>query len=63
VPFIVTEKVRHGSVMARTPSYLGVVLEENLPAGYRGQARLEKEHRYYFTGSRGAGGDTGKKTR
>ena len=50
VPFIVTEKVRHGSVMARTPSYLGVVLEEDLPVGYRGQARLEKEHRYYFTG-------------
>jgi tRNA A37 methylthiotransferase MiaB len=61
VPFIVTEKVRSGSVMARTPSYLGVVLGEELPVGYRGQARLEKEHMYYFSGNRGAGG-TGKKT-
>jgi tRNA A37 methylthiotransferase MiaB len=55
VPFIVTEKVRQGSVMARTPSYLGVVLGGDLPVGYRGQARLEKEHRYYFSGSRVAG--------
>jgi threonylcarbamoyladenosine tRNA methylthiotransferase CDKAL1 len=61
VPFVVTEKVRSGSVMARTPSYLGVVLGEELPVGYRGQARLEKEHMYYFSGNRGAGG-TGKKT-
>jgi hypothetical protein len=47
--------------MARTPSYLGVVLGEELPVGYRGQAHLEKEHMYYFSGNRGAGG-TGKKT-
>ena len=61
VKFVVTEKVRSGSVMARTPSYLGVVLDEEFPVGYRGQARLEKEHMYYFSGNRGAGG-TGKKT-
>ncbi len=60
VQFVVTEKIRNGSVMARTPSYLGVVLDENLSVGCTGQARLQKEHMYYFSGNRGAG-DTGKK--
>jgi threonylcarbamoyladenosine tRNA methylthiotransferase CDKAL1 len=53
--FIVTERVRNGSVMARTPSYLGIVLHEDLPIGCTGKARLEKEHRYFFTGTREAG--------
>jgi MiaB-like tRNA modifying enzyme len=61
VQFMVTEKIRHGSVMARTPSYLGVVLDNDLPVGCTGQAHLEKEHMYYFSGNRGAG-DTGEKT-
>jgi MiaB/RimO family radical SAM methylthiotransferase len=56
--FIVTERIRKGSVMARTPSYLGIVLPEDLPIGYTGKARLEKEHRYFFSGVREAG-DTG----
>jgi hypothetical protein len=52
VPIIVTEKVRKGSVMARTPSYLGVVLKENLPIGFTGLATLYKEHMYFFSGRR-----------
>ena len=60
VQFVVTEKIRNGSVMARTPSYLGVVLDEDLPVGCTGQVRLQKEHMYYFSGNLGAG-DTGKK--
>jgi tRNA A37 methylthiotransferase MiaB len=53
--FIVTERIRNGSVMARTPSYLGIVLYEDLPSGCTGQALLEKEHRYFLTGTREAG--------
>jgi MiaB-like tRNA modifying enzyme len=52
MPFVVTERVRHGSVMARTPSYLGIVLDEDLPMGFTGHARLEKEHMYFFLGKR-----------
>jgi threonylcarbamoyladenosine tRNA methylthiotransferase CDKAL1 len=52
VPFIVTEKIREGSVMARTPSYLGVVLMEDLPPGTLGDAILTEERMYYFVGSR-----------
>jgi MiaB/RimO family radical SAM methylthiotransferase len=52
VPFLVTEKIRKGSVMARTPAYLGIVIYEDLPAGFEGRAILEKDHRYFFTGRR-----------
>jgi len=52
VPFIVTEKIREGSVVARTPSYLGVVLKEDLPMGTTGNAILTEERMYYFIGSR-----------
>ena len=52
VPFIVTEKIREGSVMARTPSYQGVVLMEDLPLGTTGNAILTEERMYYFVGSR-----------
>jgi len=52
VPFIVTEKIREGSVVARTPSYLGVVLMEDLPLGSTGNAILTEERMYYFVGSR-----------
>jgi MiaB/RimO family radical SAM methylthiotransferase len=51
VPFIVTEKIRDGSVMARTPAYTGVVLNEDLPAGYEGRALLKKDRRYFFIGN------------
>jgi tRNA A37 methylthiotransferase MiaB len=52
VPFIVTEQIKTGSVMARTPSYLGIVLEEDLPAGFSGRATIMTEKKYFFTGER-----------
>jgi MiaB/RimO family radical SAM methylthiotransferase len=52
VPFIVTEIIREGSVMARTPNYTGIVLNENLPAGYEGRAILIKDRKYFFIGKR-----------
>ena len=52
VPFIVTEIIREGSVMARSPNYTGIVLNENLPAGYEGMAILEKDRKYFFIGKR-----------
>ncbi len=52
VPFVVTEIIRPGSVMARSPSYLGVVINEDLPVGFEGHARLEKDRTYFFIGKR-----------
>jgi tRNA A37 methylthiotransferase MiaB len=52
VPFMVTETLKEGSVMARTPEYTGIVLNEVLPAGLKGFARLKKDRRYFFTGER-----------
>ena len=52
VPFIVTEIIREGSVMARAPNYTGIVLNEDLPAGYEGRAILEKDRKYFFIGRR-----------
>ena len=50
MPFIVTESIKKGSVMARSPNYLGIVINENLPLGYTGQAILKKDRKYYFIG-------------
>jgi len=52
VPFVVTETIRKGSVMARSPAYLGIVIEEDLPVGYAGQAILKKDRKYFFLGQR-----------
>jgi threonylcarbamoyladenosine tRNA methylthiotransferase CDKAL1 len=52
VPFIVTETIKTGSVMARSPAYLGIVIHENLPLGYEGHAILKKDRKYYFIGQR-----------
>lgn len=52
VPFIVTETIKAGSVLARTPAYRGVVIKENLPIGFEGRAMLSREHKYFFTGER-----------
>jgi hypothetical protein len=38
--------------MARSPQYLGIVINEDLPVGYTGQAILKKDMRYYFVGQR-----------
>ena len=52
VPFVVTETIKEGSVMARSPNYLGIVINENLPVGYKGRAILKKERKYFFIGKR-----------
>jgi MiaB/RimO family radical SAM methylthiotransferase len=50
VPFVVTEIIRPGSVMGRSPAYLGIVINEDLPAGSEGYARLKKDRKYFFIG-------------
>jgi len=52
VPFIVTESIRNGSVMARSPSYQGIVINEPLPCGTEGRAVLKKDRKYFFIGER-----------
>lgn len=52
VSVIVTEQIRDGSVMARTPGYLGVVINENLPLGSECQVILKKDRKYFFIGER-----------
>jgi len=52
VSFIVTETIKKGSVMARSPNYLGIVINEHLPVGYEGQAILKKDRKYFFIGQR-----------
>ena len=52
VPFLVTETLRKGSVMARSPEYTGIVLREDLPVGYRGEATLLQDRKYFFIGER-----------
>jgi len=52
VPFIVTETVRNGSVMARSPTYRGIVINEDLPCGFIGRAILKKDRKYFFIGER-----------
>lgn len=52
VPFIVTETIREGSVMARSPSYQGIVINEPLPCGTEGVAVLKKDRKYFFIGER-----------
>jgi len=50
VPVVVTEQLRTGSVLARTPSYTGVVINEVLPIGYTGKAILKRDRKYFFSG-------------
>ena len=52
VPFIVTETIRNGSVMARSPTYQGIVINEDLPCGSVGRAILKKDRKYFFIGER-----------
>ena len=52
VPFVVTETIRNGSVMARSPNYTGIVLNEDLPQGFTGRALLKKDRNYFFVGER-----------
>ena len=50
-PFVVTETLRKGSVMARSPEYTGIVIRENLPVGFSGQAILGQDRKYFFLGN------------
>jgi threonylcarbamoyladenosine tRNA methylthiotransferase CDKAL1 len=52
VPFMVTETLRHGSVMARSPEYTGIVIREDLPVGFHGNAVLSQDRKYFFIGER-----------
>jgi threonylcarbamoyladenosine tRNA methylthiotransferase CDKAL1 len=52
VPFIVTETLRKGSIMARSPEYTGIVIREDLPIGFRGKAILKQNRKYFFIGER-----------
>lgn len=52
VPFMVTETLRKGSVMARSPEYTGIVIREDLPVGFRGYALLTQDRNYFFIGDR-----------
>jgi tRNA A37 methylthiotransferase MiaB len=52
VPFTVTELLRKGSVMARSPEYTGIVLREDLPVGFYGKAILKADRKYFFIGER-----------
>jgi threonylcarbamoyladenosine tRNA methylthiotransferase CDKAL1 len=52
VAFRVTETIKKGSVMARASNYLGIVINEDLPVGYEGQAILKKDRKYFFIGQR-----------
>jgi len=52
VPFVVTETIKKGSVMARSQNYQGIVINEELPVGYTGQAILKKDRKYFFLGQR-----------
>ena len=52
VPFLVTETLRKGSVMARSPEYAGIVIREDLPVGFAGDAILLQDRKYFFIGER-----------
>jgi len=48
---LVTEKVKDGSVISRTPAYHNVVIQKDLPMGYEGHAVIFEDKKYYFLGS------------
>jgi threonylcarbamoyladenosine tRNA methylthiotransferase CDKAL1 len=52
VPVMVTETIRSGSVLTRTPEYTNVVLQEDLPAGFRCRAVIREDRTYFFLGER-----------
>jgi MiaB-like tRNA modifying enzyme len=50
VACVVTEKLRPGSVMARTASYKGIVVQKDLPVGAAAEVVLKKDRKYFFMG-------------
>ncbi len=52
VPVMVTESIRTGSVLTRTPEYTNIVLQEDLPAGFRCRVVIREDRTYFFLGER-----------
>jgi len=52
VSCMVTEKLRPGSVMARTDTYTGVVIGEDLTVGSHHAVVLTRDRKYFFMGRR-----------
>lgn len=52
VSCMVTEVLRPGSVMARTDTYTGVVIGEDLPVGSHHDVILTRDRHYFFMGHR-----------
>jgi MiaB-like tRNA modifying enzyme len=52
VPVMVTESIRSGSVLTRTPEYTNVILPEDLPAGFHCRAVIREDRTYFFVGER-----------
>lgn len=52
LPVVITESIRPGSVMARTPAYIGVVINETLPVGLSTRVCLVEDRKYFFVGKR-----------
>ncbi|MGA2161975.1 MAG: tRNA (N(6)-L-threonylcarbamoyladenosine(37)-C(2))-methylthiotransferase [Methanoregula sp.] len=50
VSCVITEKLRPGSVMARTATYQGVVIGQDLPIGTAADVILKKDRKYFFMG-------------
>jgi hypothetical protein len=38
--------------MARSPNYMGIVINEELPVGFSGQVILKKDRKYFYLGQR-----------
>ncbi|NYT06686.1 MAG: radical SAM protein [Methanomicrobiales archaeon] len=47
---LVTERIRPGSVLARTDTYTGIVLNQDLPVGSSLAARITEDRTYFFIG-------------
>ena len=52
VAFRVTEKIKKGSVMARSPDDRGIVIDDDLPRCIRGSGYPEKRLEVFFYGRR-----------
>ena len=52
LPFIVTENLKSGSVVTRSPSYLDIIQNEDLAIGTTGMVRITGARTYYFIGTR-----------
>lgn len=51
-PIVVTERKAAGSVVARSPEYMNIVIREDLPLGFEGRAVVTEKRRHYVIGRR-----------